>query len=74
METTYEFTAYNNERIYGYGTENEASLYLGWLNRDREINLYEMAVSDLTDEQADTLAISLRDNLLDLDLIDSGDN
>lgn len=69
METTYEFTAYNTEKIYGYGTENEASLYLDWLNRDKEINLYEMSESNITSEQSDTWAINLRDNLLDLDLI-----
>jgi hypothetical protein len=74
METTYEFSAYNTETIYGYGTETEATQYLEWLNQDKEINLYEMGVSDLTDEQADTLAINLRENLADLDLIESGDN
>lgn len=74
METTYEFAAYNTETIYGYGTEAEATQYLEWLNQGKEINLYEMGVSDLTDEQADTLAINLRENLADLDLIESGDN
>lgn len=48
MEATYEFNAYNSEAIYGYGTESEAAIYLGRLNRDREINLYQMGVSDLT--------------------------
>jgi hypothetical protein len=70
METTFEFTAYNTETLYRHGTEAEATLYLNWLNEDREINLYQMAESGLTDEQADTLAINLRDNLADLDLID----
>jgi hypothetical protein len=74
METTYKFSAYNAESVYGFGTESEATQYLNWLNKGREINLFEMAVSDLTDEQADTLAINLRDNLLDLDLIEPGDN
>jgi hypothetical protein len=62
MEDTYAFTAYNTETQYGYGTENEAQQYLNFLNQDREINLYEMEVSDLTDEQADRLAFNLRDN------------
>lgn len=70
METTFEFTAYNTETQYGYGTEAEATLYLDWLNKGREINLYQMAKSDITDEQADTLAINLRENLAELDLID----
>jgi hypothetical protein len=73
METTYEFSAYNLESIYAFGTESEAARYLEWLNKDREINLFEMTVSNLTDEQAETLAINLCDNLLDLDLIESGD-
>jgi hypothetical protein len=68
METTYEFTAYNTERVYGYGTEDEAALYLRWLNRDRQINVYEMSPSELTDEQADTLAFNLREAINDLDL------
>jgi hypothetical protein len=74
MEATYEFSAYNTETIYGYGTESEAATYLEWLNSGRERNQYEMAVSSLTDDQADTLAINLRENLADLDLIDAGDN
>lgn len=73
MEATYEFSAYNTESVYGYGTENEAAQYLDWLNKGREVNLFEMAVSGLTEDQADTLAINLRDNLADLDLIDAGD-
>jgi hypothetical protein len=63
MEATYSFTAYNSEAQYGYGTEAEAYQYLDFLNRDREINLYEMEVSGLTDGQADTLAFNLRDSL-----------
>lgn len=74
METTYKFSAYNTESVYGYGTESEATKYLNWLNKGREINFFEMEVSSLTDEQADTLAINLCDNLSDLDLIESGDN
>jgi hypothetical protein len=66
MEVTYAFTAYNTETQYGFGTEDEATEYLEWLNKDKEINLYEMEISDLTDDQADTLAINLRDNLNDL--------
>jgi hypothetical protein len=69
METTYEFTAYNSEKLYGYGTEDEAQLYLDHLNKDRDINLYEYEASDLTDDEADPLAFGLRDELLALDLI-----
>ena len=74
MENIYKFSSYSSESIYGFGNESEASKYLEWLNKDRKFNLYEMEISDLTNEQADTLAINLRDNLLDLELIDSGDN
>jgi hypothetical protein len=73
MEGIFEFSAYNSESIYGFGTQAEASLYLDWLNKDREINLYEMAESSMTMEQADTLAVNLLENLQDLDLIDAGD-
>lgn len=73
MENIYEFSAYNTESIYGYGTESEATQYLAWLNRDREVNLFEVGESSLTMEQADTLAINLLENLQDLDLIDAGD-
>jgi hypothetical protein len=70
MELTYEFTANNKEPIYGYGTEPEARIYLEWLNRDRLIDLYQMSESGLAEEQADTLAINLCENLADLDLIE----
>ncbi len=66
MEATYAFTANNRETQYGYGTEDEARQYLDFLNKDREINLYEMEVSGLTEEQADTLAFNLRDGLNDI--------
>jgi hypothetical protein len=73
METTYEFSSYNSESIYGFGTEAEAAQYLEWLNTDKEINLYEMCVSDLTEEQADALAVNLLDCLKDLDLVEYED-
>ena len=66
METTYEFSAYNTESVYGFGSESEATQYLEFLNRGKEINLFEMAESSLTDEQADTLAVNLQDCLSDL--------
>lgn len=66
MECTFEFSSYNSESIYGFGTRAEASLYLTWLNRDKEINLYEMAESLMTMEQADALAINLLENIQDL--------
>lgn len=74
METTYEFTAFNEKRIYGYGTEDEAKLYLQFLNQGREINLYEMEESSLTDDEADTLARYLRVWLSDLGLIGEEDS
>ena len=67
MESIYEFSAYNTELIHGFGTESEADQYLKWLNRDREINLFEMSESSMTMEQADKLAINLLENLADLD-------
>jgi hypothetical protein len=67
METTYEFSAYNTESIYGFGSEAEATQYLRWLNRGRTVNLREMNESTLSDEQAETLAINLRDELQDLE-------
>lgn len=73
MEGIYEFSACNTESIYGYGTETEATKYLEWLNRDRKINLFEVGESSLTMDEADTLAINLRENLQDLDLIEAGD-
>ena len=66
MEATYEFSAHNNESIYGYGTEEEASAYRDWLNKEREINLYEISVFGLTAERADTLTFNLRDDLAHL--------
>jgi hypothetical protein len=66
METTYAFEAYNTETQYGYGTEDEALKYCKFLNRDRENNCYQVSESDITDEQADTLAFNLRDCLNDL--------
>ena len=66
METTYEFSAYNTESVYGFGSESEATQYLEWLNRGKEINLFEMSETKMTDEQSDTLAMNLRDCLSDL--------
>ena len=74
METTHEFSGYNKEPLYGFGTEREAYLYLNWLNKDLEFNLYEMRVSGLTDDQAETVAFNLCENLADLDSIEAEDN
>ena len=65
METTYKFSAYNTESVYGFGTANEATQYLEWLNQNREINKFEMEISSLSDEQAENLAINLSDNRID---------
>ncbi len=40
MENWYEFTAYNSQALYGYGTADEAGAYCAILNRDREVNVY----------------------------------
>lgn len=74
METTYAFKALYSGTIYGYGTEAEASQYLEWLNQKRETNLYGMSLSDLTSEQADTMAINLLDFLKDMDLVEYADD
>jgi len=42
----YEFTAYNSEAIYGYGTESDANQYCDHLNKGREINVYGASVAD----------------------------
>ncbi len=69
METTWEFSAYNTESEYGFGTEREARIYLDFLNKDREINWYEMSEAALSDEQAEQLAFNLADGLVELGLI-----
>lgn len=46
----YEFTAYNSEAIYGYGTEAEAAEYCERLNKDRDINVYSYDVAPGSDE------------------------
>jgi hypothetical protein len=73
MEAIYEFSAHNSETVYGFGTEEEAAQYLEWLNQDKEIDLYEMCVSELTDDEAETLAVNLLDCLKDLDLVEYDD-
>lgn len=63
METTYEFSAYSRESTYGFGTEQEANQYLDLLSAEREVNLYQKAISELTDNQAEVLAFNLREAL-----------
>lgn len=65
VETTYKFSAYNTESVYGFGTTSEATQYLEWLNQNREINKFEMEISGLSDKQAENLAINLSENRLD---------
>jgi hypothetical protein len=74
VDRVYEFTACQREIIYGYGTEAEARRYLGWLNRDRDINVYEMEVSNLSDDEADTLAMNLREWVLDVYSIEEAED
>ena len=66
MEMTYEFAASNAETLYGYGTEREALLFLEHLNSNREINLFQVFESALTDEEADAAGvINLMEELAD---------
>jgi hypothetical protein len=59
MESVFEFTAYNAETYYAYGTEREAIKYLAELNRDRDCNLYEMGASSISDVKAEMSAMYL---------------
>ena len=67
METTYKFSAYNTESIYGYGTEDEATRYLEFLNYRRSFNLYEKEISGLTDEQSEDISFSLCQVFIEID-------
>jgi hypothetical protein len=67
LDITYAFTSYNAETIFGYGSESEAILYLDVLNAGREINLFEMSISSLTDSESEDLACVLFDELGALD-------
>lgn len=40
MEKWFEFTAYNSQTLYGFGTDAEASKYCDIINRHREVNVY----------------------------------
>lgn len=65
MEMTYAFVAGNAPTSYGYGTEREALLFLEHLNRNREINLYQVFETSLTDEEADAAgAINLMEETI----------
>lgn len=59
----WQFSAYNTESIYGYGSRIDADEYLQWLNRDREIDLYEMCEFEMDEEKADRVAFELRETL-----------
>jgi hypothetical protein len=52
MEKWFEFTAFNSQAHYGFGTEQEASAYQDILNRKREVGQY--GYTEITD--ADALA------------------
>lgn len=41
MEGFWKFSAYNTECCYGFGTELEAALWLDFLNKGKELNLFE---------------------------------
>ena len=40
MERWFVFKAYNSQRLYGFGTDDEAERYVDLLNTDRAINHY----------------------------------
>lgn len=66
MEHWYEFTAYNTQKLYGYGPALAADQYVDHLNRNREINHYAAYV--VPDELAAELKLESRTdtfNLLD---------
>jgi hypothetical protein len=49
----YEFRAYNAQRLYGYGTQEEAYQYADRLNREREV--CHFVPYQLSEEQATKL-------------------
>jgi hypothetical protein len=49
MENWYEFTAYNSQPHYGYGTQTEADAYCDILNRNREVGQYHYRQMDSTE-------------------------
>lgn len=63
--TTYAFTAYNAETLYGYGTEQQADCYLEWLNKNRG-DIWNVEVSGLTDEEAVDRYFNLSDEIGEL--------
>ncbi|NJN00051.1 MAG: hypothetical protein HC800_25530 [Phormidesmis sp. RL_2_1] len=73
MESIFCFTAYNTEAIYGWGSEEEATAYLNYLNKDRGTNQYVMEKSDLPEEAADTIAFNMRPFLVDENLLSQAD-
>ena len=53
MIEIFKFTAYNTEAQYGYGTEKQAIEYVELLNKDREVNLYEYELIEISEEEAE---------------------
>ena len=53
MIEIFKFTAYNTEAQYGYGTEEQAIEYVELLNKDREVNLYEYELIEISEEEAE---------------------
>lgn len=52
MEYIWQLSAYNSEFIYVYGTEEKMRGYLDYLNKYRDVNLYEFEIvpdSEITD-------------------------
>ena len=52
MEHIWQLSAYNAESIYVYGTEEKMRLYNDYLNKYRDVNLYEFEIvpeNEITD-------------------------
>lgn len=62
-EGYYIFSAYNSETVVGYGVEAQAAIYCNYLNRDREINLYQY---ELEVEEKDGDCFDLTDAINEL--------
>ena len=46
----FEFTAYNSQAVYGYGTKSEADKYCDHLNKGREVNVYGYGIAPWSNE------------------------
>ena len=51
-ENWYEFTAFNSQSHYGFGTQAEAHKYCDLINRNREVNVYHARLMSVDETQA----------------------